>query len=147
MHSGINYLQLVIDLLCRTIGLFLITWKVARDFVVETQICYCEEEKLFCNRSEENKTNKLAISFANYVNNLTATLQHMYSFLNIPLPDKVLSKATTLQNTTHNRTTRKSTYDPRYNRSLSSLGVYEDKIREHLTDYISWVKELDKKMY
>jgi len=25
--------------------------------------------------------------------------------------------------------------------------VDEDKIREHLTDYISWVKELDKKIY
>ena len=70
---------------------------------------------LFYNQSGENTRNKLAISFTSYVNNLTGTLQHIYSFLNIPLPDEVLSKATTLQSSTHNRTTRKSTYDPKYN--------------------------------
>jgi len=147
MHSGINYLKLIIDYLYRKFGLFPITWRVARDWVVETQICYCEEEKLVCNRSEENTKNWLAISFTNYVNNLTGTFRHIYSFLNIPLPDKMLSKATTLQSTTHNRTARRSTYDPKYNRSLSSLSVDEDKLREHLTDYINWVKEIDKKNY
>jgi len=123
-------------------GLSPISWRVVRDWTIETQLCYCEEEMLFYNKSEENTRNRLAISFTSYVNNLTGTLQHIYSFLNIPLPDEVLSKATTLQSNTHNRTTRKSTYDPKYNRSLSSVGVDEDELREHLTDYINWMKEL-----
>ena len=120
-----------------------VTWRVLRDWSVETQVCYCEEEMLFYNQSEENTRIKLAISFTSYVNNLTGTLQLIYSFLNIPLPDEVLSKATTLQSSTHNRTTRKSTYDPKYNQSLSSVGVDEDKLRDHLTDYINWMKGLD----
>ena len=110
--------------------------------MTETQICYGEEEMLFYNQSEENTRNKLAISFTSYVSNLAGTFQQIYSFLNIPLPAEVLSKATTLQSSTHNRTTKKSTYDPKYNRSLSSVGVDEDKLREHLTDYINWKKEL-----
>jgi len=127
------------------LGLLPFTWRVVRDWSVVTQLCYCEEEILFYNQSEENTINKLAISFTctSYVNNLTGTLQHIYSFLNIPLPDEVLSKATTLKGRTHNRTTRKTTYDPKYNRSLSSVGVDEDKLREHLTDYINWMKGLD----
>ena len=124
-------------------GLFPVTWRVIRDWTVETQICYCEEEMLFYNQSEENTRNKLAISFTSYVNNLTGTFQRIYSFLNIPLPVEMLSKATTLQSSTHNRTTKKSTYDPKYNRSLSSVGVDEDKLREHLTDYINWMKKLE----
>ena len=84
----------------------------------------------------------VAIFITRYVNNLTGILQHIYSFLNIPLPVEMLSKATTPQSSTHNRTTKKSTYDPKYNRSLSSVGVDEDKLREHHTVYINWMKEL-----
>ena len=131
----------------RLLGLFPLTWRVARDWTVETAISYCEEEMLFYNQSEENTKNKLAISFTSYVNNLTGTLQNIYSFLNIPLPVEVLSKAFSLQSSTHNRAKRKSTYDPKYNRSLSSLYVDEDKLREHLTDYINWMKELYDKNY
>ena len=127
----------------RMLGLFPSTWRVIRDWSVKTQICYCEEEMLFYNHSEGNTRNKLAISFTSYVNNLTGTLQCIYSFLNIPLPDEVLSKAAILQSSTHDRTTRKSTYDPKYNRSLSSVGIDEDKLREHLTDYINWMKKHD----
>jgi len=148
-HSLMNLIK-VYDVDCapnRVYGLFPISWRVIRDWTIDTQICYCEEEMLFYNQSEGNTRNKLAISFASYVNNLTGTLQHIYSFLNIPLPVEVLSKAAALQSSTHNRTTRRSTYDPKYNRSLSSVGVDEDKLREHLTDYINWMKELDKKNY
>ena len=129
----------------RLLGLFPSTWRVVRDWTVETVVSYCEEEMFFYNQSEENRRNKLAISFTSYINDLTGTLQNIYSFLNIPLPVEMLSKATALQSSTHNRTKRKSTYDPKYNRSLSSLGIDEDKLREHLTDYINWMKELDKK--
>ena len=129
----------------KILGLFPSTWRVVRDYSLEMQISYCEEEMLFYNQSEENRRNKLAISFTSYVNNLTGTLQNIYSFLNIPLPVEMLSKASALQSSTHNRTKRKNTYDPKYNRSLSSLGVDEDKLREHLSDYIDWMKELDKK--
>ena len=129
----------------KLLGLFPLTWRVVRDWSVEIAISYCEEEMSFYNQSEENTKNRLAISFTGYVNNLTGTLQNIYSFLNIPLLVEVLSKAFSLQSSTHNRAKRKSTYDPNYNRSLSSLGVDEDKLREHLTDYINWMKELDKK--
>jgi len=146
IRSGINFCKVVRadGPSHRVLGLFPITWRIARDWVVETQISYGEEEMLFHNQSEENTRNKLAISFTSYVDNLTGTLQHIYSFLNIPLPVEMLSKATTLQSSSHNRSARKSTYDPKYNRSLSSVGVDEDKLRQHLADYINWVKELDK---
>ena len=86
-------------------GFFPITWRVTRNYTVETQICYCEEEMMFYNQSEENTKNKLAISFTNYVNNLTGTFLCIYSmtFLNIPLSVELLSKATTLQSSTHDR--------------------------------------------
>ena len=60
---------------------------------------------MFYNQSEENTKNKLAISFTNYVNNLTGTFLCIYSmtFLNIPLSVELLSKATTLQSSTHDR--------------------------------------------
>ena len=128
---------------CKMLGLFPATWRVVRNWSVETQLCYCEEEMLFYNQRKDNTRNKLAISFTSYVNNLAGTLQHIYSFLNISLPDEVLFKAATLQSGTHNRTARKSTYNPKYNRTLSSVGVDEDKLREHLSDYFNWMKELD----
>ena len=148
-HSSLNFLKLSSDdgPPYKVHGFFPITWRVVRDYIVETQICYCEEEMLFYNQSEESKNNKLALSFASYVNNLPGTLQHIYSFLNISLPVEVLSNATTLQGTTHNYTKKRSMYDPKYSRSLSSVGVDEEKLKNHLADYIKWMKELDKKNY
>ena len=89
---------------------------------------------IFYTRSKENTRNKLAISFDTYVKNLADTLQRVYSFLNIPMSAELLSKAAALQKTSHDRTKRRSTYDPKYNRSLSSLGVDEEKLKEYLSD-------------
>ena len=36
---------------------------IVRDWIIETQTCYCEEEMIFYNQSEENAKSKLAISF------------------------------------------------------------------------------------
>ena len=126
-------------------GLFPITWKVQRDWLIETQMCYCEEEMSFYKHSQENTTNKLAISFANYVTNLTSTLQDIYSFLNIPMPAEMLSKAAKLQSTSHDYTEKRSSYDQKYNRTLSSVGIDEEKLRHLLAEYIEWKNELDKK--
>ena len=95
---------------------------------------------------EENSKNKLALSFDTYVKNLAGTLQRVYSFLNIPVSPELLSKATELQKSSHDRTKRRTTYDPKYNRSLSSLGIDEEKLKEFLSDYINWIKKLDEKM-
>jgi len=129
-------------------GLFPCTWKVQRDWLIETQICYCEEEMSFYKHhkhSQENTTNKLAISFANYITNLTSSLQDIYSFLNIPIPAEMLSKAAKLQSTTHDYTEKRNSYDPKYNRSLSSVGIDEEKLRHLLAEYTEWKNELDKK--
>ena len=37
-----------------------ITWRVARDWAIESQICYCEEEMNFYNQSEETLETNLA---------------------------------------------------------------------------------------
>ena len=119
------------------------TWRVVREWIMESQSCYCEEEMIFYHQSEENCKNKLAISFDTYVKNLAGTLQRVYSFLNIPVSAELLSKATELQNSSHDRTKRKVAYDPKYNRSFSSLGIDEENLKEFLSDYINWMKKLE----
>ena len=121
------------------LGLSPPTCKVIRDHVITTQIPYCEQEMSFYKDDQENR---LAIPFTMYVNNLSATLQSIYSFCNIPIPDHVVSKAIEVQNTTHDRTERRASYDPNFNRSLTSLGVDEEKLKKHLTEYIEWIEEL-----
>jgi len=125
-------------------GLFPMTWRVVRDWTIESQTCYCEEEMIFYNQAEEKVKNKLAISFNGYVKNLAGTLQHIYSFLNTPMSAELLSRAAVLQKSSHDRTKRKSTYDPKYNRSLSSVGMDEEKLKEYLANYINWAKKLDE---
>ena len=121
-------------------GLFPPTWKVIRNFVIATQIPYCQQEMSFY---KDDQGNKLVIPFTVYVSSLSATLQSIYSFCNIPIPDHVISKATRLQNTTHNRTKCRASYDSNFNRSLTSLGVDEEKVKEHLTEYIEWIDQLE----
>ena len=116
------------------------SWKVIRNYVISTQIPYCKQEMSFY---KDGQVNRLAIPFTVYVNNLSASLRSIYSFCNIPIPDHVLSKAFTLQKTTHDRSKLKVNYDPNFNRSLTSLGVDEDKVREDLKEYIEWVNELE----
>ena len=70
-------------------------------------------------------------------------MQSIYSFCNIPIPDRVLSKAVKLQKTTHDRSKLKDNYNPDFNRSLESLGVDEEKVREHLKEYMEWVNQLE----
>ena len=57
------------------LNVFPMTWKVARDWVIESQICYCEEVMNFYNQSEENTRSKLGISF-----DKVGTLQRVYSY-------------------------------------------------------------------
>ena len=144
-RSVINFLKLlsVDGPLTKRLILFPIPWKLARDYVIEVQTYYCEDEIAFFDQSEDNTKNKLAISFDTYVNNLAGTLQQVYSFLNIPVTTELLSKAAVLQKTTHDRTKRRASYDPKYNRTLSSLGVDEEKFKEYLSDYINWKKRLE----
>ena len=140
--SGMNFLKVVSaeGSLKRQFGLFPATWRVVRDFIIESQIHYCEEEMIFYDQSAKNK---LAISFNTYVKNLAGTLQRVYSFLNISMSAKLLSKAAALQKSSHDRTKRRTTYDPKYNRSLSSLGIDEEKLKEYLSDYINWMNKLE----
>ena len=124
-------------------GLFPPTWKVIRNYVVSTQLPYCEQEMSFY---KELSNNKLVIPFTMYVNNLSATLQCIYSFCNIPIPDGVVSNAVRIQHTTHDYTKLRASYDHHYNKSLASLGVDEDRLREYLSEYIEWINNLEKSM-
>ena len=141
-RSYVNFLKVVSTDGPMKAYMFPMTWRVTRDWVMETQTCYCEEEMIFYNHDqcEENSRNKLAIPFDTYVKNLADTLQRVYSFLNISVSAELLSKAAELHS--HDRTKRRSTYDPKYNRSLSSLGIDEVALKEHLSDYIDWMKKL-----
>ena len=120
-----------------------IPWKVIREFVIHTQISYCKEEMLFYDHSDDKK---LAIPFTMYVNKLNDTLQIIYSFCNIRVPTLTMSNAITAMKTTHDRTNRKASYNPKFNRSLSDLGIDEEKLKEHLTRYTQWLETLDKKL-
>ena len=75
-------------------------WKTIRDYVLDIQVVYCVEEQSFYEKSQGNK---LVIPFDKYVNNLSATLETVYSFCNIPIPSHMLTNAVNIQNTTHNR--------------------------------------------
>ena len=121
-------------------GLFPMTWRIAREYAIHTQIPYCEQEMLFY---KDPADNKLVIPFTMYVNNLSATLQRIYSFCDLPIPDDVVSNAIRIQSTTHDRTEHRASYDPNFNKSLTSLGVNETKIKEHLSEYIAWINTLD----
>ena len=144
MQSFINFTRVLsADGPYRTmLGLFPPSWRIIRDYVVHTQIPYCKQEMAFYKEDEENR---LVIPFAVYVKNLSATLQHIYAFCNIPIPDHVVTEAIKIQNTTHDRTKRRASYDPNLNRSLENLGVDEEKVKEHLADYIEWIGQQDKK--
>ena len=144
-RSIINFMKLmsVDGPLTKRLSLFPIPWRVLRDSVLEVQIYCCEDEMIFYDQSEDKTKNKLAISFDTYVNNLAGTLQQVYSFLNIPVTAELLSKAAVLQKTTHDRTKRRASYDPKYNRTLSSLGLDEEKYKEYLSDYFNWKKKLE----
>ena len=107
--------------------------------MVDTQVAYCAEEQLFY---ENSQGNKLVIPFNKFVNNLSTTLKSVYSFCNIPISSHVLTNAGEIQNTTHNCQNRRASYDPKFNRSLSSLGVDEDKLRDQLTDYHQWINSM-----
>ena len=98
---------------------------------------------LFYDRSDDKR---LAIPFTMYVNKLNDTLQMVYSFCNIQMPTHVSSNAIAAQNTTHDRTNRKASYNPEFNRSLSDLGIDPEKLKERLTGYIQWIENLDKKL-
>ena len=121
-------------------GLFPTTWRVIRDYVIRTQIPYCEQEMLFYKQPADNK---LVIPFTLYVNNLSATLQCIYSFCDIPIPDDVMSNAIELQTTKHDYTKHRASYNPKFNKSLTSLGVNERKLREHLCEYTEWINSLE----
>lgn len=124
----------------RVFGLLPTSWEIIRDYVISTQIPYCEQEMLFYKDNPDN--NKLVIPFTMYVNDLSATLKAIYSFCNIPMPDHVLSKAIKLQNTSHNRVNLN--YHPDFNRSLASLGVDEERLRDYVTEYIEWINQLEE---
>ena len=135
-QSFINFLRII----SMHYGLSPASWRVLRDYTLETQIPYCEEEMIFYNQSEGNK---LVIPFSLYANNLTATLEKIYSLCNLTIPEHMMSMANRVQHTSHDRSERRANYNPKLNRNLASVGVDEEKLREQLDDYINWIKELE----
>ena len=71
-----------------------------------------------------------------YVNKLNDVLQTIYSFCNISMP--ATDAITTLQ-TTHDRTNRIASYNPKFDRNLSDLRIDIEKLKEHLTMYTQWL--------
>ena len=142
LHSHINLLRTISvnGPYTRVYGLVPPSWKVIRDYVISTQIYYCRQEMSFYDNNQENQ---FVIPFTMYVNNLSATLQHIYSFCGITIPDHVVSKANKLQNTSHNRTKLRASYDPQLNRSLAGLGINEEEVKDYLTEYIEWINHLE----
>ena len=141
-QSFINFIMIISadgppsnELLLPPIG-----WKQVCEYVIYTQIPFCEQEMLFYDQSDDKK---LAIPFKMYVNKLNDVLQTIYSFCNIPIP--TTNVITTLQ-TTHDCTNRKASYNLKFNRSLSDLGIDVEKLKEHLTMYAQWLENLDKKL-
>ena len=81
-------------------------------------------------------------------------IERFYSVINFikvfsvdgPVSAELLSKAAALQKSSHDRTKRKTKYDQKYNRSLTSLGIDEERLKEYLSDYIDRMNKLDKNM-
>ena len=121
-------------------GLFPTTWRVIRDYAIYTQVPYCKLEMEFY---KEPADNKLVIPFTMYVNNLSGTLQRIYSFCNIPIPDDVVSNAIRIQSTSHDYSCKKKQIDGIYKRSLASLGVNEGKLKELVEEYIEWISKFE----
>ena len=107
-QSFINFLRII----SMHYGLSPASWKVLRDYVLETQIPYCEEEMMFYSHSEGNK---LVIPFSLFTNNLTATLEKIYTLCHLTIPDHVMSMANRVQHTTHDRSERRASYNPKLN--------------------------------
>lgn len=118
-----------------------VSWKVLREYVIYTQSSYCEQEMSFFDQSKDNK---LVIPFSMYVNNLSLTLQCIYSFCNLSMPAHVSSNIVVTQSTTHNRQKRRQSYNPKLNRNLDSLGVDEEKLKENLAEYCQWIIQLEE---
>ena len=135
-QSTINFFRIISS----QFGLSPASWQVLRDYTLATQIPYCEEEMTFYYQSESNK---LVIPFSLYTNNLTATLEKIYSLCNLTIPEHMMSMANRAQHTSHDRSERRANYNPKLNRSLASMGVDEAKLREQLDDYINWIKEIE----
>jgi len=135
-QSLINFLRII----STRYGLSPASWKVLRDYTLAIQIPYCKEEMTFYNQSEGNK---LVIPFSLYTNNLTATLEKIYALCHLTIPDHMMSMANRVQHTIHDRSERRASYNPKLNRSLASVGVDEEKVREQLDDYIKWIKEIE----
>ena len=55
----------------------------------------------------------------------------------------MMSNAIRVQHTTHDFTERRASYDPRFKKSLASLGVDEERLRERLSEYIDWMNSLE----
>ena len=125
----------------RDYALFPVSWKVLRNYVIDTQSCFCEQEMSFFKHPQGKK---LAIPFRVYVDNLSAALKSVYVFCNISVPTDVISKADAVQTTTHNRQRRRSSYKAELNKGWEELGVDEEKLSNHLTEYNNWIEELDK---
>ena len=125
----------------RSHALFPVSWKVLRNYVIDTQICFCEQEMSFYKHPQNNK---LVIPFTLYVDNLSAALKSIYAFCNISVPAGVISKADAVQTTTHNRQQRRSSYKKEFNKSWEELGVDEEKLSEHLSEYKNWIEQLDE---
>ena len=143
-NSLVNFVRVIsVDgPLKRQYSLSPIIWRVIRDVNIKVQVCYCKDEMTFYSQSEGNAKNKFAVSFDTYVKNLAETFERIYAFLNISVSRELLSKAAALQESSHDRTNRKMAYDPKYDRSLSSLGVDEEKLKEYLSDYFNWMNKL-----
>jgi len=125
----------------RDYALFPVSWKVLRNYVIDTQSCFCEQEMSFFKHSQGKK---LAIPFTVYVDNLGAALKSIYVFCNISVPADVVSKADAVQTTTHNRQRRRSSYKTELNKGWEELGVDEEKLSDHLTEYNNWIEQLDE---
>ena len=58
-------------------SLFPVSWKVLRNYVIDTQISYCEQEMSFY---KDSQSNKLLIPFTVYVKDLNTALKSIYAF-------------------------------------------------------------------
>ena len=142
-HSSINFMITISSdgPPSKDYALIPVSWKVIRNYVIDTQTSFCEQEMSFY---EQSKAKKLVIPFSMYVSNLSGTLQNVYSFCNLSIPADISSNAVAMQTTTHNRQKRRESYNPLFNRSLDSLGVDEEKLNKQLAEYNQWIIQLEE---
>lgn len=109
--------------------------------LVANEIKYCLEEAAFFNRLGKDRA--LVFAFDDFVRHMPQTMARIYEFAGVAMPERVC-RAIEDKMTAHvERGKRRTTYSPKYNKSLAEVGVDEAALTAPLEGYMTSFKHLE----